>query len=77
MKRSERNCKRRFTDDEIVEYMRQFLADNDQMPPHLTLAYHFSVNPNAINERLSRLEQDGVFQRNSVNKLMFARLSKT
>lgn len=77
MKRQECNYKRKFTDDELITYMCQFLVENDQMPPHFTIADHFNVNPNAINERLSRLEREGIFQRNSVNKLMFARLSKS
>ena len=68
---------RKFTDDQLIEYIRQFLADNDQMPPYLTIATHFDVACNAVTERLIRLEREGIFQRNAVNKLMFARISKS
>jgi hypothetical protein len=62
-----------FSDENLLHYMRVFLADNDQMPPMQTTADHFQVFPNAIMERMRRLEKAGFLQRNSVNKFMFAR----
>ncbi len=62
-----------FSDKSILDYMRKFLLENDQMPPMQTIADHFGVYPNAINERMQKLEQAGFLQRNAVNKLMFSR----
>ncbi len=63
----------KYSDKELIAYMKQFLKNNDQMPPYLTIANHFDVAPNGINQRLHRLEKEGIFQRNEVNKLMFSR----
>ncbi len=63
----------KYSDKELIAYMKQFLKNNDQMPPYLTIANHFDVAPNGINQRLHRLERQGIFQRNEVNKLMFSR----
>lgn len=65
---------RKFTDDELIGYMVDFLDRNDQMPPHLSIAKAFSVAPNAVHERLKRLEADGILSRNEVGKFMFTRL---
>lgn len=62
-----------FSDEALLDYMRRFLSDNDQMPPMQSIADHFQVYPNAIYERLSRLEKGGFLQRNSINKYMFPR----
>ncbi len=62
-----------FSDDSILDYMGTFLSENDQMPPMQSIANHFEVYPNAIYERLSRLEKNGFLQRNSINKYMFPR----
>lgn len=64
---------RKYTDEELVQYMRKFLRDNDQLPPQLTISNYFDVAPNGVNERLLKLEKKGIFQRNAVNKIMFAR----
>lgn len=77
LKRQDYNKARKFTDDELIAYMVEFLNDNDQLPPHLNIAKHFSVNVNAITERLARLERDGILERNAVNKYRFARLSNS
>jgi len=74
LKRQEGNYKRKFTDDELITYMCQFLVENDQIPPFLTIAAHFDVSNNAVAERLARLEKDGILERNAVNKYRFARL---
>ncbi len=77
LKRQDYNVTRKFTDDELIGYMVEFLNDNDQLPPHLNIANHFGVNVNAITERLVRLEKDGILERNAVNKYRFARLSNS
>ncbi len=63
----------KYSDGELLAYMGRFLKDNDQLPPYLTIANHFGVAPNGVNERLHRLEKEGHLQRNEVNKIMFSR----
>ncbi len=77
MKRQDYNIKRKLTDDELIGYMVEFLNDNDQLPPHISIAKRFCVNVSAITERLARLERDGILERNAVNKYRFARLSNS
>ena len=77
LKRQDYNKAIKFTDDELIGYMVEFLNNNDQIPPHLNIANHFFVNVNAITERLARLERDGILERNAVNKYRFARLSNS
>lgn len=62
-----------FSDESLLDFMRVFLSENDQMPPIQSIADHFEVYPNAIYERISRLEKNGFLQRNSINKYMFPR----
>lgn len=66
----------KYTDDELIAFMKKYLQENDQLPPYLTIANHFGVAPNGVNERLHRLERSGIFQRNDVNKIMFSREKK-
>lgn len=66
------NYYRSYTDKEMIDFMRKFLAENDQLPPYATIADHFGVFPNAVNERIHRLEKNGLFKRNAVNKIMFS-----
>ena len=63
----------KYSDHDLLSYMKDFLKNNDQLPPYLTIANHFNVAPNGVNERLHRLEKEGVFKRNAVNKIMFSR----
>ncbi len=63
----------KYSDAELIAFIKKYLKDNDQFPPYLTIANHFNVSPNGVNERLHRLEAEGIFQRNDVNKLMFSR----
>lgn len=64
---------RKFTDKELLDFMKSFLKENDQIPPHVTMAAEFNCCVNAIAERLKRLEKKGILKRNSVNKIMFSR----
>jgi len=63
----------KFSDDEIMSFMRDFLRDNDQMPPYQTIAVRFGVCPNAVLTRMLKFERKGLLVRNEVHKLMFAR----
>jgi DNA-binding Lrp family transcriptional regulator len=63
----------KFTDEELIKFMKFFLKDNDQMPTQSVIADYFDVAANAVFERLRKLERDGVFERNEVNKIRFAR----
>lgn len=66
----------KYSDEDLISYMKGFLKKNDQLPPYLTIANHFNVSPNGVTERLHRLEKEGIFQRNEVNKIMFSRKNK-
>ena len=63
----------KYSDSDLLSYMKEFLKNNDQLPPYLLIANHFGVSPNGVNERLHRLEREGYLKRNEVNKIMFSR----
>lgn len=77
LKRQDYNKARKFTDDELISYLVDFLNENDQLPPVLNIARHFGATNNAVFQRLLRLERDGILERNAVNKYRFARLSNS
>ena len=58
---------------EYVVFMRQFLNENDQLPPVAVLAKAMGVTGNAADEALKRIERAGYIKRNSVGKYMFCR----
>jgi hypothetical protein len=62
------------TDEELVAFMRGFLADNDTLPNAPTLAHRFGWRSiNAAYERLLKLERRGVLERNAVGGWRFVR----
>tara|TARA_R110002096_G_scaffold352476_3_gene545463 strand:+ start:478 stop:681 length:204 start_codon:yes stop_codon:yes gene_type:complete len=50
------------------EAMRKFFIENDQMPPVSVLAEIMERNPTAAAQAQSRLEAQGIIERNSVGK---------
>lgn len=58
---------------EYLSFMRDFFAENDQLPPVSVLAAGLGVTHNAANDALTRLMRAGVIQKNSVGKWMLSR----
>lgn len=58
----------------VLGFMREFFAQNDQLPPMQHIADHFGW-PNASNahHHVSALIQRGHLERNAVGKYRFAR----
>lgn len=62
------------TDDELVAFLRGFLADNDNFPNAPTIAHRFGwASINAAYERMLKLERRGVIERNAVGGWRFKR----
>ncbi len=60
----------------VVDYLRVFLAINDQLPPSKTIAQAFGwKSANAAYEVLQALERKGHLERNEIGNLMLARRS--
>lgn len=59
---------------EVLAYMLQFLADNDQLPPMQSIATHFGLrSPNSAQDHINALERKGFIERNAVGKFRFVR----
>ena len=59
---------------EVLDYMRAFLVDNDQLPPVHAIAHHFGFkSDNSAKEHVAALEKKGAIERNAVGKYRFAR----
>ena len=59
---------------EVLAYMLQFLADNDQLPPMQFIAAHFGFrSPQAAQDHVTALERKGFIERNAVGKFKFVR----
>ncbi len=58
----------------VVGYLRQFLAEQDQLPPTTSIAKHFGwASPNAAHDVMRALEKRGVIEKNAVGRYRFAR----
>ena len=64
---------RKYTDDELLNFMRLYLDANDRLPTVVRIAEHFQVVPSGVNQKLTRLEKSGVFDRGEHGHLRFAR----
>lgn len=58
---------------ETLDFMREFFAANDQLPPSQAVADHFNIFLNAAQCRVDQLVKHGRLQKNAVGKNMFAR----
>lgn len=59
---------------EVLAFMREFFAQNDQLPPAATISAHFGwSNPSACGDHIKALKRHGLIERNAVGKLRFAR----
>ena len=59
---------------EVLEFLKQFFAENDQLPPMKEIAKRFRFNSlNTGYEIVKALEGKGYIERNAVGKYRFAR----
>lgn len=58
---------------EVLDYMRAFFADNDQLPPLASIAKHFGVCNSGASWYVDMLKRHGMLEHNAVGKLRFAR----
>ncbi len=59
---------------EVLDYCKEFFAENDQIPPGLVISRHFGWSSlNAAQIHLDALVRHGLLERNAVGKLRFAR----
>lgn len=61
---------------ELLQFMREFLAENDQLPPYTVIGSHFGLRASGVQWHLNQLERLGYVERNAVGKLRFARGSQ-
>lgn len=59
---------------EVLAYMREFLAENDQLPPNSAMRARFGwSSDNAAFEVIAALAKKGYLERNAVGKYRFTR----
>lgn len=59
---------------DVLAFMRQFFAENDQLPPVATVCKHFGWRSlQAGQDHVDALLRHGLIERNAVGKLRFAR----
>ncbi len=59
---------------QVLAFMREFLAENDQLPPACVIAKHFGwASANAACTHLSALRRHGLVETNACGKLRFVR----
>lgn len=59
---------------QVLAYMREFFAENDQLPPMAHIALRFGwVSDTSALEHIESLMRHGLVERNACGKLRFAR----
>lgn len=59
---------------QVLAFMREFFAENDQLPPADAIASHFGwASANAAQAHINTLLRHGQVERNACGKLRFAR----
>lgn len=59
---------------QVLAFMREFLAENDQLPPACAIAKHFGwASANAAQEHINSLRGHGLVETNACGKLRFVR----
>lgn len=59
---------------QVLDFMRSFHAENDQLPPMPEIARHFGFrSANSAVCHAAALELKGYLERNSIGNLMFSR----
>jgi SOS-response transcriptional repressor LexA len=65
------------TQQSVLGFMRQFFADNDQLPPMHAIAKQFGwASANAAHEVCVQLVRKGYIERNAVGKYRFVRAAQ-
>ena len=60
---------------QVLGFMRTFLAENDELPPMWAVAKHFGFrSENAAQCHIDALTRKGYLERNSIGNLRFARV---
>ena len=57
----------------VLEYMREFFAENDQLPPYSSIAEQFGIGLTGAEWHVKALIRFGRLELNVVGKLRFAR----
>ena len=57
----------------VLAYMREFFAENDQLPPYSAIAEQFGIGLTGAEWHVKALIRFGRLERNAVGKLRFAR----
>jgi len=61
---------------QVLTYMREFFAENDQLPPAAIISGHFGwASASAADCHIAALLRHQLVERNAVGKLRFARLA--
>ena len=59
---------------QVLGFMLQFLAENDQLPPMSAIAAYFGFkSPNSAQDHAYALLRKGYLERNAIGNLRFAR----
>ena len=62
---------------DVLNFMREFLAENDQLPPMEHIAGHFGwSSPMAAQSHINALVKHGLIERNACGKYRFSRIQK-
>ena len=59
----------------VYVFMREFFAENDQLPTVAVICEKFGKYPNQIHELQLALMKHGLIERNAVHKFKFARVA--
>ncbi|CAN7342897.1 hypothetical protein LJR074_001955 [Acidovorax sp. LjRoot74] len=58
---------------EVLAYLHEFFADNDQIPPVSAVGKRFGIRPGAAQWHMDQLLHHGAIERNTVGRWRFAR----
>ena len=58
---------------EILAFMREFLAEQDQLPPVSIVGERFGMNPNGAQWHLAEMARKGALEKNAAGRWRFAR----
>jgi SOS-response transcriptional repressor LexA len=62
---------------DVMDFMRAFFAENDQLPPMAHIAAHFGwASTMAAQMHINSLEKHGLIERNACGKYRFSRSDK-
>lgn len=59
--------------EQMLAFMRGFLAEHDQLPPVSIVAKEFGMNPNGAQWHLAEMARKGALEKNAAGRWRFAR----